>query len=86
MENWFSLLEGRGIYGSGEVARVSGVKFVWLCTIGQGRGVEQYLIFIHKDCRIWEERSYMADKGAKPDNRQGNKFLLGLMVGELDSQ
>ena len=71
-----------GICVSREVTRVFGARFVWPCTIGQGRGVEQYLIFIHKDCRIWEERSYMADKGAKPDNRQGNKFLLGLMVGE----
>ena len=37
----FQLLEGRGNYASGEVARVSGVKFVWLCTIGQGRDVRR---------------------------------------------
>lgn len=41
-----------GIYAPVQVARVSGARFVWLCTIGQGRGVERCFIYILQDCRV----------------------------------
>lgn len=49
LENWFRLLgvgAGGGIYVTGEVTRVSGARFVWLCTIVQDRGVGRYFICI----------------------------------------
>lgn len=42
----------RSVYALGEVARVSGTRFVWLCTTGQGRGVERCSIYILQDCRV----------------------------------
>jgi hypothetical protein len=40
-----------GIYGPGpgEVARVSGTRFVWACTIGQSRGVGRCFIYILRE-------------------------------------
>ena len=57
------------------MARVSGARFMWLCT--RSRVVEEaslaYLGAI----------DYKVKQGLKPDNCQGDKFLLGLMVGKL---
>ena len=39
-------MEVEGIYG--EVAKVSRARFVWLCSIGQGRGVGRYVFYIPK--------------------------------------
>lgn len=38
------------MYAFGKVARVSGVKFVWLSTIGQGRAVRRWFICILRGC------------------------------------
>jgi hypothetical protein len=42
---------GDGIYAPGEVVRVSGTRFVWLCTTGQVRGVGRCFIYILRGCR-----------------------------------
>ena len=41
----------RGIYSPGEMARVSRAKSVWLYTIGQGRGVGRWFIYIFRPDR-----------------------------------
>jgi hypothetical protein len=35
-----------------EVARVSGTRFVWPCTNGQGNGIRRYIIYILRSCRV----------------------------------
>lgn len=39
----------RGTYVPVEMARVSGVRFVWRCTIGQDRGLGRYFICILRE-------------------------------------
>lgn len=71
-------MEGeRGIDVPEEMARVSGVKFVWLCTIGQDKGVGRYFISILRD---WRSR---VKQRVKPGDSHSSKFFLGLTVGEL---
>lgn len=71
----------RAIYAAGEVTRVSGARVVCLCLIDQARGVR----CIPRGCRGWVcvGKPYEVRQGVKLDNCQGNKFLLGLMVGQL---
>jgi hypothetical protein len=68
-----------GIYAPGEVAKVSGTRFVWLCSIDQGRGVGKCFFYILRDCKGWGP--YKFKQGVKPENCQGTRFVLGLMVG-----
>lgn len=63
----------------GEVARVSGAKLVWPCSIGQDR----------KECRICILRGwgggrepYKVKQGGKPENCSGNKLSLRWVVVE----
>lgn len=44
---------GDGIYAPGEMAKVSGARFVWPCPSGQGMGVGRYLIYILRGSRGW---------------------------------
>lgn len=85
-ENWFRLLgvgAGGGIYVTGEVTRVSAARFVWLCTIVQDRGVGRYFIRILRgEGMEGEKKSYKARQRVKGDSCLGNKFLLGLRVGQ----
>jgi hypothetical protein len=74
---------GRAIYAPGEVASISGARFAWPCTIGQGRGVGRCFIYILKDWQVQGGKPYKAKQGVRPDNSWGNKFLLGLLVKEL---
>ena len=74
---------GVGIYAPGEVTRISRARLVWVWTIGQVRGVGRCFIYILRGCRVWGMGDpYSVKQGVKPDNCQGNKFLLGLMVGK----
>lgn len=41
-----------GIYAPDKVARVSGPRYVWPCTISQGRGVGRCFIYILRGCRV----------------------------------
>lgn len=41
-----------------KVARVFGKRFLWLCTIGQGRGVGRHSIYILSGCRILRAKSW----------------------------
>lgn len=67
------LLRG-GIYAHGTVARVSEARFVWSCTVGQGKAVD-------------EDASQGLVGGGEGklirSNWWGNKFLGWLTVGEL---
>ena len=56
------------IYAPGKVARVSGARFVWLCTIDQDRGVGRYFICILKGLG---EEPYKVKQGVKHKNCQG---------------
>lgn len=74
---------GRGIYVPGEVAMVSGARFVWLCSFEQVRGVGRCFIYILRGCRVWGMGDpYSVKQGVKPGHLQGNKFLPGLTVGQ----
>lgn len=42
----------KGIYAPGEVIRVSGARFVWLCKIGQDRDVGNCFICIFRGFRV----------------------------------
>jgi hypothetical protein len=56
----------------GEVAMVSGERFVWPCTIGQSRGVGRCFICILRGCM--RRGSYRVKQGVKFDNCRDNKF------------
>lgn len=85
MENWFGLLMvwGGGIYAHEELGRVSGARFMWPCTIGQGRDAGRSFLHILKGYRVWcvcvgvGKGTCEAKQGVKLDNCQGNKYLLG---------
>lgn len=62
---------------------VSGARYVWLCSFGQGRGVGRYFICILRACGVGMEKPYKVKQGEQPNNCESNKFFLGLMVGEL---
>jgi hypothetical protein len=74
---------GRGmkvyLWGGG---RICGARSRWMHTIGQDRGVERCFICILRGLYGPEEKPYKAKKGVKPDNCQGNKFLLGLVMSQ----
>lgn len=74
------------IYASGEVARVFGTRFIWLCIICKGRDAERCFICVLKGYRVCVcvvvGEPYEVQQGEKTYNCQGNKFLLGLMVEE----
>lgn len=73
----------RCIYTPGEMASISGARFVWLCTIVQDRGVGRYFIRILRgEGMEGEKKSYKARQRVKRDSCLGNKFLLGLRVGQ----
>lgn len=82
LDNWFIYWgEESGIYAPGKVARISRVRFMGPCTTG--KGVERCFIYILRVCRVCEGgKPYKVKQGVEPDNCQGNKFLLGLMVGD----
>lgn len=59
---------------------VSGARFMQLGTTGQDRSVRRCFICILRGCR---EGWGKVKRGVKPENCQRDKFLLGLMVGQL---
>lgn len=46
LENWFFTKGGGDIFISGEVASVSGERFIWLCSIGQDRGDGKFICIL----------------------------------------
>jgi len=68
----------RGIYTPGQGARASGARFMWPCKIAS-IGVGRCLICIPRGSR---EDAKKVKQGVKPNNCQGYKFLLGVIVGQ----
>lgn len=61
-----------------ESVRESEARFVRPCTTGQNRVLKD----TSRGWGVEGRESYKVKEGVKPDNCQGNKLLLGLMVGE----
>lgn len=65
-------------------ARVSGVRFVWRCTISQVRGLGRYFICILREGVQWRGKPYKIKQRVKLGNSQGSKFLLGLTIPDWE--
>lgn len=71
---------GRGVFMPlGGMTRFFGASFVWLCTLGRGRGVKMHT---QRPCGLECGMADFIKSNKEPDNRQGNKFLPALTVGE----
>lgn len=75
-----------GIYAPGKVTRVSGASFVWLCSLGQGRGVRRcssvYSVAVWDGSGMYGMADNFIRSNKEPDNYEGNTFLLALTVME----